>query len=605
MKKYLLVSLSLLILLDLSAQVAITTDGSQPHASAMLDVKSTNRGFLMPRVTLRTNVSSPATGLMVYETNTNAVWVYNGSGWVQLGSGGGSSPWLVNGTHIYNMNTGNVGIGTSTPGSKLHLMGNVLMDATNATIQLQSGGVDKAFFQLSGDNLRLGTNSSNALAKTIIRTGGEDRIFIDSIGQVGIGKSIPKFDLDVYGNARIQTTSAYGRSTLSLYANPYYQNDPYGPAGLTLFNWTSLGNNNYDYDAKYRIELLGGAAERLRLNHVDYENQLVLSKTGNVGINAISPSEKLEVVGNVQIENVNPLLKLRRTSQLVLGDFGIEFNSSTNTTLASVLYSDGVLKLNHGSTVGNDVVINGSYMGLGITDPQEKLHIVGGNVLLNSFNPSIKLQQAAVDKGFIDLSSDDFRLGTLAGNTGGSVRVRVNGQERMNISPDGTMNLVNGLDASLSSNGYLMIGSTSGSNLVIDNNEIISRSNGLASTLILQNDGGSVRIGNVAVPTGYKFAINGKMLCEELRVKLAGNWPDYVFKNNYKLLPLSELRKFIAQNNHLPNIPTALTVESEGLEVGDMQKKLLEKVEELTLYILQLEERLNRLENKSANQAKK
>jgi hypothetical protein len=485
-------------------------------------------------------------------------------------------------------------------------MGNVQVDATNATIQLQSGGVDKAFFQLSGDNLRLGTNSSNALAKTIIRTGGEDRVFIDSIGQVGIGKSIPKFDLDVYGNARIQTTSAYGKSTLSLYANPYYLNDSYGPAGLTLFNWNSLGNNDYDYIAKYRIELLGGAAERLRLNHVDYENQLVLSKTGNVGINTTSPSEKLEVVGNVQVENVNPLLKLRRTSQFAIGDFGIEFNSSTNTMLASVLYSEGALKLNHGSTVGNDVVINGSYMGLGIADPQEKLHIVGGNVILNSLNPSIKLQQAAVDKAFLDLSSDDFRLGTLAGNTAGSVRVRVNGQERMNISPEGTMNLVNGQDASLTSNGHLMIGSTSGSNIVIDNNEIIARGiNGSVGSLLLQNDGGSVRIGNVSVPTGYKFAINGKMICEELRVKLASSWPDYVFQKNYKLLPLNQLRNFVKVNKHLPNIPSAIEVEKEGIAVGEMQKKLVEKVEELTLYILQLEERLNQLENKSANQAKK
>jgi hypothetical protein len=183
--------------------------------------------------------------------------------------------------------------------------------------------------------------------------------------------------------------------------------------------------------------------------------------------------------------------------------------------------------------------------------------------------------------------------------------VRVNGQERMNISPEGTMNLVNGQDASLTSNGHLMIGSTAGSNLVIDNNEIISRSNGLASTLILQNDGGSVRIGNVAVPAGYKFAINGKMLCEELRVKLASSWPDYVFQKNYKLLPLNQLRNFVKVNKHLPNIPSAIEVEKEGIAVGEMQKKLVEKVEELTLYILQLEERLNQLENKSANQAKK
>ncbi|RYF87350.1 MAG: hypothetical protein EON98_00780 [Chitinophagaceae bacterium] len=601
MRYFLLTVTSLFSLLLTHAQVAVSNDGSLPHASAMLEVKSINRGFLLPRLVNRTDVNSPATGLLVYETASNAVWVYNGSGWIQLGSGGSGTQWLTNGTHLYNSNTGNIGIGISAPASKLHLVGNMLMDATNATLQLQTSGVDKGFLQLSGDNLRIGTNSSNNLAKFIIRTGGADRFFVDSIGQVGIGKSVPKFDLDVYGNARIQTTSGYGKSTLSLYANPYYLNDPYGPAGVTFFNWVSMGNNDYDYEAKFRLELQGGAAERLRLNHVDFENQLVLSKTGNVGINSSTPSEKLEVIGNMQVENVNPLLKLRRTSQLTIGDFGLQFNSSSNTTLANIMYSDGKLKLNHGATAGNDFVINGSSIGLGTDDPQEKLHIVGGNVQINSFNPVIKLQQANVDKGFVDLSSDDFRLGTFAGNTAGSVRVRVNGQERMNISPDGTTNLVNGLDASLTSNGFLMLGSASASNIVIDNNEILSRNNGIAATLTLQNEGGAVRIGNATVPAGYRLGVSGKVICEELRVKLSSNWPDYVFSKNYKLLPLTDLQRFIQQNNHLPNIPSAFEVEKNGIAVGEMQKKLVEKIEELTLYILELEQRLSKLENKSVN----
>src|SRR5215211_6505987 len=104
--KQLFLFLSFLLALHSNAQVAISNPASNPDASAMLDVKSNTKGFLMPRVTNRTNVATPATGLMVYETATNAVWVYNGTAWVQLGSGGGSTEWLVNGTHIYNGNTG-------------------------------------------------------------------------------------------------------------------------------------------------------------------------------------------------------------------------------------------------------------------------------------------------------------------------------------------------------------------------------------------------------------------------------------------------------------------------------------------------------------------
>ena len=142
-----------------------------------------------------------------------------------------------------------------------------------------------------------------------------------------------------------------------------------------------------------------------------------------------------------------------------------------------------------------------------------------------------------------------------------------------------------------------MLGNAATSNLVFDNNEILARNNGAAATLVLQNDGGSVRIGNVAAPADYKFAINGKMICEELKVKLASSgWPDYVFANDYKLKSLSDLRRFIDQNKHLPGIPAAAEVEKNGIEVGDMQRKLMEKVEELTLYILQLEDKINRLD---------
>jgi hypothetical protein len=86
-------------------------------------------------------------------------------------------------------------------------------------------------------------------------------------------------------------------------------------------------------------------------------------------------------------------------------------------------------------------------------------------------------------------------------------------------------------------------------------------------------------------------------MCEELRVQLRANWPDYVFNNNYKLLPLAELKKFIQQNNHLPNIPKASVIEKEGIEVGDMQKKMMEKIEELTLYILDLQKQVDELKS--------
>lgn len=71
--------------------------------------------------------------------------------------------------------------------------------------------------------------------------------------------------------------------------------------------------------------------------------------------------------------------------------------------------------------------------------------------------------------------------------------------------------------------------------------------------------------------------------------------PDYVFSSTYNLMPLTELRSFIQTNHHLPNIPSAEELSSEPVDLGELERLLLEKVEELTLYVLELEEQINTL----------
>jgi len=86
------------------------------------------------------------------------------------------------------------------------------------------------------------------------------------------------------------------------------------------------------------------------------------------------------------------------------------------------------------------------------------------------------------------------------------------------------------------------------------------------------------------------LAVDGKIIGEEMRIQNSNNWPDYVFAEEYDLMPLDELKQTIALQKHLPNIPPASVVEEEGILIGDMQKRMMEKIEELTLYILDLHE---------------
>jgi hypothetical protein len=88
--------------------------------------------------------------------------------------------------------------------------------------------------------------------------------------------------------------------------------------------------------------------------------------------------------------------------------------------------------------------------------------------------------------------------------------------------------------------------------------------------------------------------VYGSILTREVTVSTT--WSDYVFDKNYHLLTLPEVSKFIEENHHLPGIPSAKVIEEGGLNVGELQAKQMAKIEELTLYIINLERRLTELE---------
>ncbi|RDC56198.1 hypothetical protein DU508_11340 [Pedobacter chinensis] len=96
--------------------------------------------------------------------------------------------------------------------------------------------------------------------------------------------------------------------------------------------------------------------------------------------------------------------------------------------------------------------------------------------------------------------------------------------------------------------------------------------------------------GNVAIgttdPQGYKLAVKGNIIAEEIKVKLHANWPDYVFKSTYQLRSLSEVASYIKTNQHLPDVPSAAEVEKNGINLGESNALLLKKIEELTLYLI-------------------
>lgn len=106
-------------------------------------------------------------------------------------------------------------------------------------------------------------------------------------------------------------------------------------------------------------------------------------------------------------------------------------------------------------------------------------------------------------------------------------------------------------------------------------------------------------IGTQVDPYGgqYRLILDGKMIAEEVRIQNSTSWPDYVFADEYKLLSLKEVEESINQNHHLPGVPSAKEVESEGIALGEMSKILMEKIEELTLYTIKQQKEIDQLMN--------
>jgi hypothetical protein len=102
------------------------------------------------------------------------------------------------------------------------------------------------------------------------------------------------------------------------------------------------------------------------------------------------------------------------------------------------------------------------------------------------------------------------------------------------------------------------------------------------------------------VPADYSLAVGGKILAEEVRVKLISEWADYVFDPGYRLKSLGEVEEFIRANHHLPDIPSATEVEQDGISLGAMQAKLLLKIEELTLHLIEQHKTIDQLQRQLA-----
>lgn len=258
-----------------------------------------------------------------------------------------------------------------------------------------------------------------------------------------------------------------------------------------------------------------------------------------------------------------------------------------NTLLGTLagLFNNGTENVMVGAAAGSAILTGNRNVLLGVRAGQAGAS-ASGNVKLGH---EAGLADSGNDKLYIDNSSTslpliygDFSENELKFNGAVGVNVNANAQFHVNSTEDqpATRIQVNGLTKLLvNQNGGVSVGA---------NYPERTSDNGLYVH-------GNVNLGDPNGADGFKLSVNGKVICEELRVEDSGDWPDYVFEQDYKLLPLSEVNAFIDKEGHLPNIPSAKIVEAEGFDTGDMVKRLLEKIEELTLHTIRQQEQIDQL----------
>ncbi len=503
--------------------VAINNDNSLPNNNAILDVKSVSKGVLLPRLTTaqRLGIVSAIPGLTVFDSETFSYWVYLGDlngGWTELLSSL-NKHWDVNGSIVYNTNLGNVGIGTSNPSQKLAI------NATDPTIDFMNAGTSKGFLQAKGNDIKLGTYFNNTNGNLVFNTKAVDRMWINDAGNVGIGTSSPSSALTINGS------------------NPWIQmrtnNVDKGylwASGSDLRLGTSLTNTT------------GKLALQTKL-----QTRIIIDETGRVAIGTATPASSTIFT----INDSDPLIQIQNngTGKGFLQVLGNDMKIGTNT---SNLQGNFIIR-----TAGTDKVSVSRFgdVGIGINFTNYKLDVIGttkldGDVFVKGKTESESLkiiEPGFTSSGNIYLDNEDNLKITKAGvNTGGIV-----------------------LDANVSNGSKRLY---------------VTRYNHL-------------NFGTGLTPQGYTASVEGKVIATEFTTLAIPNWPDYVFADDYKLKSLDEVKSYIAENNHLPNIPSAKEIEKYGVQLGDMSKKLIEKVEELTLYVIQLNEQ-NKLLQEQINEIK-
>ena len=453
------------------------------------------------------------------------------------------------------LRNGNIGIGTTSPIGRLHVKGDTYVEGGWLRVKGKNGiffqDFGGGFYMTDSSWIRTYGNKNFYHNSGTMRTDGTfevgpsgNRFRVISNGNVGIGNGNPSEKLHIEGNLLLDSYNL-GNEKGIFFREGHTSNYPYNISILAYDHSNGgVSPDGLSINAYDGVSFSTGANTR--------NERMRIHLNGNVGIGITSPAEKLHINGSIRGNATGGALRIKSTHGYL--DVGAQ-----NTSWAHI-YTDRP-----------KIIFN------------KDLYTTTNS--FSSYNDDLILKTKGTERLRINDENGKIGIGTTAPNA--NLEVKSNGTMGGKWNPTSSFFTLNDGSNSLLmdpneiyANTTLHIGTTSGDILKVRS---IPSSGGVVDHVVVKENG-NVGIGTINPDS--KFAVKGKIHAEEIKIDLSVPAPDYVFLENYDLKTIEEVDTYIKQKGHLPNIPSAKVMEKNGVELGLMNMKLLEKIEELTLYTI-------------------
>lgn len=510
---------------NLFAQQNVGIGTTTPDAQAILDVRSTTKGALLPRMTttqknnLGASLNNSDEGMLVFDTTIETLYFWDGAAWVAFAAG--DHQWIDTDPDGIYYTAGNVAIGTS-PSASANL--NSFVGTTGA----------EAYAGLFS-NFSTGTTSKYGIYSTVgsQATGNKYGLYTSTtMNTAATGESYGTFNYVTGSSASQEMFGSYSYMNGTTTGRKYgqYTRILSSSAGNQYGTYTELGSATTATRYGSYNEISGGTTGTRFGTYNDVEGGSAQTSALYGSYNRLSGG-----TSGIRYGSYSTVAGGSSQSSTIYGMYAAA-NPGSSQTGASY---GGRFTVSSAGTNGTKYgIYSTSYSSSTQTFSNYGLYAFGG--------------------GHVSGSNDNYGIAAI-GSTSGSGR---------NIAMYANMN-------STASNRWAVYANNG--NAYFDDD---------------------VRIGHEDDVPGYSLSVNGKVICEELRVELDADWPDYVFAKDYHLKSLSEVEEHISEHKHLPGIPSAAKIKDQGgVDVGEMNRKLLEKVEELTLYLIEQNKEIQALKS--------